>query len=104
MADGTIANFHAAGNSASFKFIQKITGVTAVNGRKNVEIMVASKYLSNFWRTLEMSLTNFKINIILTLSKKCVLSNETKVTTFAITDPKALCSSCNFISCNSLNN
>ena len=46
------------------------------------------KYLSHFWRTLEMPLINCEINVILTWSGKCVLSNDTKATTFAITDTK----------------
>ena len=88
---GAIAEFSAANKSASLKFKQKITGVTGVTGddsTKNVEIMVPLKYLSNFWRTLDMPLTNCKINLILTWSKKCMLSNDTKATTFAITDTK----------------
>ena len=44
-----IANFHAANNSHMFKFKQKITGKAAnVYGKKDVEIMVPLKYLSNF--------------------------------------------------------
>ena len=35
-----------------------------------------------------MSLINCEINLILTWSNKCVLSNDTKATTFAITDTK----------------
>ena len=35
-----------------------------------------------------MSLINCKINLILNWSDKCVLSNDTKVTTLAITDTK----------------
>ena len=35
-----------------------------------------------------MPLINCEINPILTWSEKCVLSNDTKVTTFAITDTK----------------
>ena len=81
-----IANFHAANNSHSFKFKQKITGKTADCSTENVEIMVPLKYLSSFWRILEMSLINCEINLILTWSNKCVLSNDTKATTFAITD------------------
>ena len=50
--------------------------------------MVSLQYLSNFWRTLEISLINCEINLILTWSNKCVLSNEAKTTTFAITDTK----------------
>ena len=51
--NGVIAEFSTAGNSALFKFKQKMTGVTDNNGRKNVEIIVKLKYLSSFWRTLE---------------------------------------------------
>ena len=86
---GAIADFSAADNSASFKFKQKITGkADAANGRKDVEIIVSLKYLSTFWRTFEMLLINFEINLILTWSEKCVLSNDTKATTFGITDTK----------------
>ena len=46
------------------------------------------KYLSNFWRIREKALINCEINFILTWSDKCVLSNNTKATTFAITDTK----------------
>ena len=43
--------------------------------------MVPSKYLSNFWKTLEMPLINCKINFILTWSGKCVLSNDNRAKT-----------------------
>ena len=43
-------------NSISFKFKEKITGQTGNDGTKDVEIMVPLKYLSNFWRSLEISL------------------------------------------------
>ena len=43
------------GDSESFKFKVKIMGKTpASDNEKDVEIMVPLKYLSNFWRTLEM--------------------------------------------------
>ena len=43
--DGAIANFHAANNSALFKFKQKATGKRDVaNGRKYVEVTVPIKY------------------------------------------------------------
>ena len=83
-----IANFHAAGNSASFKLKKTTTWVTGDDGTKNVEIMVPLKYLSNFWRTLEIPLMNCEINLILTWFDKYVLSYDTKATTFAITDTK----------------
>ena len=50
--------------------------------------MIPLKYLSSFWRTLEISLINCEINLILTWSEKCVLSNDTKATTFVITNTK----------------
>ena len=42
-------------DSESFKFKVKITGKTPNDGNtKDVEIIVPLKYLSSFWRTLEM--------------------------------------------------
>ena len=71
---GAIATFHAANNSASFKFKQKISKTADASDTKNIEIMVLFKYLTNFWRTLEMLLTNCKINLILTWSEtKCAI-------------------------------
>ena len=58
--------------------------------KKDVEI-VALKYLYNFWRNLEMTLINCEINLILTLSEKCVTSFGTVVNqsaTFEMTDTK----------------
>ena len=54
-------------DSESFKSKVKITGKTpaAVN-TKDVEIIVPLKYLSNFWRTLEMPLIKCEVNLILT--------------------------------------
>ena len=54
-------------NSESFKIKVKVTGKTRNNGNiKDVEIIVSLKYLSNFWRTLEMPLINCEVNLILT--------------------------------------
>ena len=50
-------------NSTSFKFKQQITGQTENDGTKDVEIMVSIKYLSHFWRTLEMFLINCEISL-----------------------------------------
>ena len=53
--------------SESFKSKIKITGKTPAAGNtKDVEIIVPLKYLSNFWRTLEMPLINCEVNLILT--------------------------------------
>ena len=43
-------------NSISFNFKQQITEQTGNGGTKDVEIMLPLKYLSNFWRTLEIPL------------------------------------------------
>ena len=76
-------------NSESFKFKIKITGKTLNNGNeKDVEIMVPLKYLSNVWRTLEMPLINCEVNLILTWSSTCVITNSAVAGTFAITDTK----------------
>ena len=65
-------------NSESFKFKVKITGKTpAADNEKDVEIMVPLKYLSNFWRTLEMPLINSEVNLILTWSSTYVITNST---------------------------
>ena len=52
--------------------------------------MVPLKYSSNFWRTLQLPLIKCEINIILTWSANCVISNaaEDQDTTFAVTDTK----------------
>ena len=76
-------------NSESFKFKVKITGKTpADDNEKDVEIMVPLKYLSNFWRTLETPLINCEVNLILTWSSTCVITNSTGAGTFEITDTK----------------
>ena len=75
----------------SFNFKAKITGQTGDDGTKDVEIMVPLKYLSNFWRTLEMPLINCEVNLILTWSSTCVLIATNILNqnaTFAITDTK----------------
>ena len=86
--DGTPANF--PDNSASFKFKQKITGSTQDDSTKYADIMVPLKHLSKFWITLEMPFINCEINLILTWSANCVISNAAanQETTFAITDTK----------------
>ena len=73
-------------NAESFKFKVKITGKTPNNNNeKDVEIMVP---LSNFWRTLEMPLINCEVNLILTWSSTCVITNSTGAGTFEITGTK----------------
>ena len=71
-----------------FKSKIKIRGKTTNNdNEKDVKIMFPSKYLSNFWRTLEMPLINCGVNLILTWST-CVITNSMGAGRFAITDIK----------------
>ena len=52
--------------SESFKSEVKITGKNPVDGNtKDVKIIVPLKYLSNFWRTLEMPLINCEVNLLI---------------------------------------
>ena len=85
---GTFDTF--PGNSASFKYKQKLTGSTESDRTKAVKIMVPLKYLSNFLWTLEMLLINCEINLILTWSVNCVISSAAAnhAATFALTDTK----------------
>ena len=64
--NNSIVDFTENNLTDSSNFKVEITGQTGDNGTKNVEIMVALKYLSNFWRTLEMPLINCEINLIFT--------------------------------------
>ena len=87
-------------NSEPFKYKTRITGSTynvdaritndagnQVNntaydahksGKKEVEIAVPLKYLSNFWRTLNMPLINCEVSLILTWSENCVITSIEK--------------------------
>ena len=69
--NNAIVNFNNNNLTDSFNFKVKMTGQTGDNGTKNAEIMVPLKYLSNFWRTLEMPLINCEINLMLTWSASC---------------------------------
>ena len=50
-----------------------MTGQTGDDGAKEVEVMVSSNSLSNFWKTLKMSLINCEVKLVLTLSENCVV-------------------------------
>ena len=55
---------------------------------KYVEIIVLLKYLSHFWRALKIPLIYCEVNLILTWSSTCVITNSTDAERFAITDTK----------------
>ena len=86
---GNLANVSTA-NSTSFKYKSsffKPLGAAANGGFKNVKIAGPLKYLSNFWRSLEMPLINCKIHLELNWTKDCVMSTIAD-TTFKITNTK----------------
>ena len=92
--DDAVADL-TADNSSSFKYKIKLLGnVTEVVGnaagvrRLNVKIVVPLKYLSNFFRSLEMPLINCKIKLNLTWKKECVLSTGVGEAVFIINDTK----------------
>ena len=84
-----------ANNSDSLKYKIKLLGnVTEVAGdaaglrRLNVKVIVPLKYLSNFFRSLEMPLINCKIKLNLTWKKECVLSTGAGEAVFVINNTK----------------
>ena len=90
----TVADL-TADNSDSFKYKTKLLGnVTEVAGnaagvrKLNVKVAVPLKYLSNFFRSLEMPLINCKIKLNLTWKKECVLSTVAGDAVFIINDTK----------------
>ena len=92
--DDAVADL-TADNSDSFKYKIKLLGnVTEVAGnaagvrRLNVKVVVPLKYLSNFFRSLEMPFINCKIKLNLTWKKECVLSTGGGEAVFIINDTK----------------
>ena len=66
-------------NSKSFHYKANFmeNGVTQNNLIKNdVKIVVPLKYLSNFWRSLNIPLINCEVELILTWFKNCVLISK----------------------------
>ena len=80
------------GNDApSFKYKANLIGNTENNGTKNrVKIAVPLKYLSNFWRSLEMPLINCKVELSLKWTENCILTTAANANKaiFKITDAK----------------
>ena len=78
-------------NTNLFKVKQQIAGQTGNVGTKDAEIMVPLRYLSNFWRTLEMSSINCEISFGLKWPRKCIIVAGTannQNPTFQINDTK----------------
>ena len=91
MNHGNPANV-TTNNSSSFKYKYSFLGESTAAGAnkvfKNVKIAVPLKYLSNFWRSLEMPLINCKIHLELNWTKNSVMSDIDGSTTIEITNTK----------------
>ena len=88
--DDAVADL-TADNSSSLSYKISLLGNPVVANnipRKNVKVVVPLKYLSNFFRSLEMPLINCKIKLNLTWKKECVLSADDGNPVFIINDTK----------------
>ena len=86
---GNIVAFDGNNATNSFNFKTKIKSQTDDDGRIDLEIMIPLKYLSNFWRNLEMPLINCEVELILNWSANCVIIStnvNNQVPTFTITE------------------
>ena len=68
--------------------VAEVAGDGAGIRRLNVKAVVSLKYLSNFFRSLEMPLINCKIKLNVTWKKECVLSTGAGEAVFIINDTK----------------
>ena len=61
-------------------------GKTPVNtSRLSAEVVVPLKYLTNFWRSLDLPLINWEIEFDLSWSKECIITEVSR--TFRGVDP-----------------
>ena len=81
--DLTVNAQHITNNLSSFKYKSSFS-----TNRNGVKIVVPLKYLSNFWRSLEMPLIDCKIELSLKWKENCILSSAGTAATFTITDTK----------------
>ena len=84
-----IANDLTQANSKSFDYKVELLGNPVLDVAKlSVKIVVPLRFLSNFFRLLEMPLINCKIKLNLTWKKECVLSTDAGDAVFIINDTK----------------
>ena len=87
-------NYLNIDNSKSSRYKAALEGKTtnAINNTnsftKDAKIVVPLKYLSNFWRSLEMPLISCKVHLELNWIEDCILSNDGDSAKFKITDAK----------------
>ena len=88
--DDAVADL-TADNSSSLKYKISLLGTPVVANniaRINLKVVVPLKYLSNFFRSLEMPLINCKIKLNLTWKKECKLTSGGGEAVFIINDTK----------------
>ena len=85
-------NADVANNTSSLVYKSKLISGTDNNNVNNVKLVVPLKYISNFFRSLEMPLVNCKIDLELTLHKDCMISSVNaaagQLVSFMITNTK----------------
>ena len=68
-------NANVANNTTSLVYKSKLIKETDDNNVNNLKLVVPLKYVSNFFRSLEMPLVNCKIDLELTWNKDCMISS-----------------------------
>ena len=86
--DGYKINSNKTITSKSFEYKTKIGKAIDDNNSLNAEVVVPLKYLSNFWTFFGLSLINCEIELDLSWSKECVIS-EISITTAMPGNPDA---------------
>ena len=85
-------NANVTNNTASLVYKSKLISGTDDNNVNNVKLVVPLKYVSNFFRSLEMPLVNCEIDLELTWHKDCMISNANaaagQIVSFMITYTK----------------
>ena len=85
-------NSNVANNTTSLVYKSKLIKGTDDNNVNNVKLVVPLKYVSNFFRSLELPLVNCKIDLELTWHKDCMISSANaaagQVVSFMITNTK----------------
>ena len=89
--NGAFTNLTAE-NSLSFKYksilLVIMLQMEQIAEKEGVKIAVPLKYLSNYWRSLEMPLINCKVQFSLKWYNNCILSSSGTAATFTLTDTK----------------
>ena len=76
---GAVGNMnYSIKDSKSFDYITSIKGKLEGNNaeKDDTEIVAPLKYLSNFWRTLDIPLINCEVSLTFTWSENCVITNK----------------------------